>query len=176
MIDNEPHVPPFTDSVSLLASTIDSAMDLLSTIIIFAAGWYISHVGSDTQFTFPTGKRKIEPISIIGTRLDLVVRIRLVLNMTSPLHLTVFSVFMQASFLQVMIESIQRLFQSDLGVAILPRLGMYESHRALFIRPLLADTRFGGVKKAYMLPGALFSSSPWCGCGAGPTRILPCAR
>lgn len=57
---------PITDSVSLLASAIDSAMDLLSTIIIFAASWYISHVGSNTQFAFPTGKRKIEPISIIG--------------------------------------------------------------------------------------------------------------
>ena len=61
-------------SISLLASTVDSAMDLLSTLIIAGTAWWISHEDWKTGFAYPVGKRRLEPVSIV-----------------------VFSVFMQAS-------------------------------------------------------------------------------
>ncbi|GAA5988015.1 hypothetical protein JCM11641_002130 [Rhodosporidiobolus odoratus] len=84
-------------SMSLVASTVDSAMDFLSTLIIFGTSKYIEHRDWKSQYIYPTGKSRMEPLGVL-----------------------VFSVFMISSFLQVLIESIQKLFDPDLDVTVLP--------------------------------------------------------
>jgi len=90
-----------TNSVSLIASTIDSAMDLLSTLIIFFTSRWIAHTDSSTAWRYPAGKKRLEPMGII-----------------------VFSVFMQASFIQVLIESVQRIADKNLQAVDIPRNGL----------------------------------------------------
>ncbi|GAA5886672.1 hypothetical protein JCM5296_005366 [Sporobolomyces johnsonii] len=79
-------------SMSLVASTVDSAMDLLSTLIIYSTAKYIEHKDWKSRYNFPTGKNRMEPLGVL-----------------------VFSVFMISSFLQVFIESAQRLLSPGLG-------------------------------------------------------------
>jgi len=100
-----------TNSVSLIASTIDSAMDLVSTLIIFFTSRWIAHSDEDTSYNYPTGKRRLEPIGII-----------------------VFSVFMQASFIQVLIESIQRLADERQGTVSITKVGLIIMISTIFIK------------------------------------------
>ncbi|KAK8858889.1 hypothetical protein IAR55_003120 [Kwoniella newhampshirensis] len=72
-----------SSSISLTASLVDSALDLLSTFIILGTSWAIG-VKSD-KHKYPAGKRRFEPLGVL-----------------------VFSVAMIASFVQVFIESFQR--------------------------------------------------------------------
>lgn len=76
-----------SNSVSLLASLVDSALDLLSTIIIFGTSRAIAYRSYHTYLMFPTGKKKLEPIGVL-----------------------VFATLMIATFLQVLSESVQRLW------------------------------------------------------------------
>ncbi|GAA5927434.1 cation diffusion facilitator family transporter [Sporobolomyces koalae] len=78
-------------SMSLIASTVDSAMDFLSTLIIFGTSKYIEHKDWKSKYIYPTGKSRMEPLGVL-----------------------VFSVFMISSFLQVFIESVQRILDKDL--------------------------------------------------------------
>ncbi|GAA5928289.1 hypothetical protein JCM1841_001765 [Sporobolomyces salmonicolor] len=78
-------------SMSLVASTVDSAMDFISTLIIFGTAKYIEHKDWKSRYNFPTGKNRMEPLGVL-----------------------VFSVFMISSFLQVFIESVQRLLSPEL--------------------------------------------------------------
>ncbi|GAA5890932.1 hypothetical protein JCM16303_004798, partial [Sporobolomyces ruberrimus] len=78
-------------SMSLIASTVDSAMDFLSTLIIFGTSRFIEHKDWKSKYIYPTGKSRMEPLGVL-----------------------VFSVFMISSFLQVFIESIQRIMDKDL--------------------------------------------------------------
>ncbi|GAA5904655.1 cation diffusion facilitator family transporter [Sporobolomyces salmoneus] len=78
-------------SMSLIASTVDSAMDFLSTLIIFGTARYIEHKDWKSKYIYPTGKSRMEPLGVL-----------------------VFSVFMISSFLQVFIESVQRILDKDL--------------------------------------------------------------
>lgn len=86
-----------SNSMSLIASTVDSAMDLLSTLIIFSASRFIALPSSE----FPTGKRRMEPLSIL-----------------------VFSVIMISAFLQVFLESARRMLDPDLQPAEIPPSGI----------------------------------------------------
>ncbi|KAM0788851.1 hypothetical protein ACM66B_002936 [Microbotryomycetes sp. NB124-2] len=91
-----------SNSVSLVASTVDSAMDFLSTLIIFGANKVIQHKSWRSTYHYPTGKKRMEPMSVV-----------------------VFSVFMVSSFVQVAIESLQRLFARDAaGPATIPPIGL----------------------------------------------------
>lgn len=47
-----------TSSVSLIASLVDSALDLLSTLIIFATSKLIAHRSFQTVYKYPVGKRR----------------------------------------------------------------------------------------------------------------------
>lgn len=47
-----------TSSVSLIASLVDSALDLLSTLIIFATSKMIAHRSFQTVYKYPVGKRR----------------------------------------------------------------------------------------------------------------------
>ncbi|OCF37003.1 hypothetical protein I316_00907 [Kwoniella heveanensis BCC8398] len=73
----------YSSSISLTASLVDSALDLLSTLIILATSWAIG-IKTD-RHKYPAGKRRFEPLGVL-----------------------IFSVAMIASFVQVFIESFQR--------------------------------------------------------------------
>ena len=83
-----------SNSLSLLASAVDSAMDFLSTFIIF-----FTARAADTQDMdhYPVGKKRMEPLGV-----------------------AIFAVAMISSFVQVAIEAIQRLFNKKLALVDLP--------------------------------------------------------
>ncbi|QUC22940.1 uncharacterized protein UV8b_07181 [Ustilaginoidea virens] len=75
-----------TGSLSLLASLVDSALDLLCTLIIWSTNRIVLWRLSALRKRFPVGKRRLEPMGIL-----------------------VFSIIMVISFLQILQESVQRL-------------------------------------------------------------------
>ncbi|KAG0051857.1 hypothetical protein BGZ83_003258 [Gryganskiella cystojenkinii] len=94
-----------SDSLAVLASMIDSLMDLLSGAII----WYSARLRDNTSdgHRYPVGKARMEPLGII-----------------------VFAAVMVTSFMQVMLQSFERLVEGseeppvDLGVIILSLLAL----------------------------------------------------
>lgn len=54
-----------SSSVSLLASTVDSAMDFLSTLIIYGTSRVIASRTWKSQYHFPTGKKRMEPMGVV---------------------------------------------------------------------------------------------------------------
>ncbi|GAA5987064.1 hypothetical protein JCM10908_001011 [Rhodotorula pacifica] len=84
-------------SMSLIASTVDSAMDFLSTLIVLGTSRYIEHKDWKSKYVYPTGKQRMEPLGVL-----------------------VFSVAMIASFLQVFIESINRMLDKNLEAPHIP--------------------------------------------------------
>ncbi|KAG0258955.1 hypothetical protein BG011_002958 [Mortierella polycephala] len=94
-----------SDSLAVLASMIDSLMDLLSSAII----WYSARLRSNTldRHIYPVGKARMEPLGII-----------------------VFAVVMVTSFMQVMVQAFERLLVGsaeppvDLSVTILLLLAL----------------------------------------------------
>ncbi|RYO78866.1 hypothetical protein DL766_010307 [Monosporascus sp. MC13-8B] len=70
-------------SMSVLASLVDAVLDFLSTVIVWTTTWLISR---QDQYAYPVGRRRLEPLGVL-----------------------VFSVIMITSFVQVALESIQRL-------------------------------------------------------------------
>ncbi|KAI4120577.1 MAG: hypothetical protein LQ338_006913 [Usnochroma carphineum] len=76
----------FSSSLSLIASLVDSALDLLCTLIVWTTnklvGWRIKRL----RKKFPVGRRRLEPLGIL-----------------------VFSIIMVISFLQILQESIKKL-------------------------------------------------------------------
>ncbi|KAF9138030.1 hypothetical protein BGX30_009668 [Mortierella sp. GBA39] len=94
-----------SDSLAVLASMIDSLMDLLSGAII----WYSARLRSNTTdgHRYPVGKARMEPLGII-----------------------VFAAVMVTSFMQVMLQAFERLVEGseeppvDLGLVILLLLAL----------------------------------------------------
>ncbi|GJJ69676.1 hypothetical protein EMPS_02024 [Entomortierella parvispora] len=94
-----------SDSLAVLASMIDSLMDLLSGAII----WYSARLRNNTsdEHRYPVGKARMEPLGII-----------------------VFAAVMVTSFMQVMLQAFERLVAGseeppvDLGVIILTLLAV----------------------------------------------------
>ncbi|KAI1259652.1 hypothetical protein F5Y18DRAFT_293051 [Xylariaceae sp. FL1019] len=74
-------------SMSVLASLVDAALDFLSTVIVWVITVLISR---QDQYRYPVGRRRLEPLGVL-----------------------VFSVIMITSFVQVALESIQRLAAPD---------------------------------------------------------------
>jgi len=74
-------------SMSVLASLVDSVLDFLSTVIVWTTTVLISR---QDQYKYPVGRRRLEPLGVL-----------------------VFSVIMITSFVQVALESIQRLASPD---------------------------------------------------------------
>ncbi|KAL5406509.1 hypothetical protein PMIN03_007752 [Paraphaeosphaeria minitans] len=88
----------WSNSLSLIASLVDSALDLLCTIIIWSTnrlvGWKLDRL----KARFPVGRRRLEPIGILA-----------------------FSIIMIVSFLQILQESVSKLLPSgDHTTATLP--------------------------------------------------------
>ncbi len=50
-------------SLSVIASTVDSFLDLLSGFVLFVASWFIS--GRNSGFNFPGGTSRIEPLAVL---------------------------------------------------------------------------------------------------------------
>ncbi|KAJ7163257.1 hypothetical protein C8R46DRAFT_336468 [Mycena filopes] len=80
----------FSNSISLLASFVDSALDFLSTLIIWGADFAAKR--EDRGAKYPTGKKRFEPLGVL-----------------------IFSVCMIASFSQVLVESLKKLFGEETG-------------------------------------------------------------
>lgn len=76
----------FSSSLSLIASTVDSALDLLCTIIIWTTNRLVQWRLSSLQRRFPVGRRRLEPLGIL-----------------------VFSVLMIISFAQIFQEAMGKL-------------------------------------------------------------------
>jgi cation diffusion facilitator family transporter len=74
-------------SMSVLASLVDAVLDFLSTVIVWTTTVLISR---QDQYKYPVGRRRLEPLGVL-----------------------VFSVIMITSFVQVGLESIQRLASPD---------------------------------------------------------------
>jgi divalent metal cation (Fe/Co/Zn/Cd) transporter len=76
-----------TSSLSVLASLVDGALDLLSTIIVWTTTMLIAR---QDHYRYPVGRRRLEPIGVL-----------------------VFSIVMVTSFFQVALESFSRLNSGD---------------------------------------------------------------
>ncbi|KAI1844321.1 hypothetical protein JX265_007841 [Neoarthrinium moseri] len=74
-------------SMSVLASLVDAVLDFLSTVIVWVTTLLISR---QDQYKYPVGRRRLEPLGVL-----------------------VFSVIMITSFVQVGLQSIQRLASPD---------------------------------------------------------------
>ncbi|KAK4934278.1 hypothetical protein LTR10_024403 [Elasticomyces elasticus] len=91
-----------SSSLSLVASLVDSALDLLCTTIIWSTNRLVTWRLVALERTFPVGRRRLEPIGIL-----------------------VFSIIMIISFVQVLQESVEKLLpHSPHGVATLPPIAI----------------------------------------------------
>ncbi|KAB8232728.1 hypothetical protein ETB97_010467 [Aspergillus alliaceus] len=80
-------VMSMTNSLSVLASLVDGALDFLSTAIVWVA---TTLVRKDDRHSYPISRRRLEPLSVL-----------------------VFAVVMMTSFVQVAITSLSQLISSD---------------------------------------------------------------
>ncbi|KAL8728477.1 MAG: hypothetical protein Q9166_005375 [cf. Caloplaca sp. 2 TL-2023] len=92
----------YSSSLSLIASLVDSALDLLCTLIVWTTnklvGWRIKKL----RKKFPVGRRRLEPLGIL-----------------------VFSIIMVISFLQILQESVKKMLPGGEKVAAgLPALAI----------------------------------------------------
>ncbi|KAL2043469.1 hypothetical protein N7G274_003776 [Stereocaulon virgatum] len=76
----------FSSSLSLIASLVDSALDLLCTLIVWTTNKLVAWKIRRLQHKFPVGRRRLEPLGIL-----------------------VFSIIMIVSFLQILQESVTKL-------------------------------------------------------------------
>ena len=84
-----------TNSLSMTASLVDSALDFTSTIIVFTVSRLIAHRSSNTTYIFPVGKNRLEPIGVL-----------------------VFAVIMIVSFVQVIGEAVKHLLHAKQNDAV----------------------------------------------------------
>ena len=75
-----------SNSLSLIASLVDSALDLLCTLIVWTTNRLVGWRLNSLQEKFPVGRRRLEPLGIL-----------------------VFSIIMVISFLQILHESVTKL-------------------------------------------------------------------
>lgn len=78
----------FISSLSLVASTTDSALDLFCIFIVWSTNQIVKWRLASVERRFPVGYRRMKPLGIL-----------------------VFSVIMVISFLQILQESVQKLMQ-----------------------------------------------------------------
>ncbi|KAF2111998.1 hypothetical protein BDV96DRAFT_498196 [Lophiotrema nucula] len=102
----------YSSSLSLIASLVDSALDLLCTIIIWVTNKIVSWKLTRLKKKFPVGRRRLEPLGIL-----------------------VFSIIMVVSFLQVLEESVQKLLPSgDHKVAQLPPAAIFSMVATIVVK------------------------------------------
>lgn len=89
-----------TDSLSIVASLVDSVLDFLSTFIIYIANRLSTTESWQARLAYPIGRAKLEPLGIL-----------------------VFSVLIIVSFFQVGLESFKKLFLSTPDQRIVVEIG-----------------------------------------------------
>jgi len=87
----------YSSSLSLIASLVDSTLDLLCIGIVFATNKLVQWRLDSLRRKFPVGRRRLEPLGIL-----------------------VFSIIMIISFVQILQESVVRLMSNDHNTATLP--------------------------------------------------------
>lgn len=81
----------YSSSLSLVASLVDSALDLLCTVIVYTTHKLVRWRLNQLRRKFPVGRRRLEPLGIL-----------------------VFSIIMIISFIQILQESFQKLISKGL--------------------------------------------------------------
>ena len=81
-----------SSSLSLIASLVDSALDLLCTAIVWTTNRLVQWKMKGLEKRFPVGRRRLEPLGIL-----------------------VFSVIMIISFVQILQESVEKLYNGITG-------------------------------------------------------------
>ncbi|KAK9381065.1 cation efflux family-domain-containing protein [Kockiozyma suomiensis] len=79
-----------TNSISVIASLVDSALDFLCTTIIWLSTSMAESRNSSIRFKYPVGRSRLEPIGVL-----------------------IFSIIIIVSFLQVAVEAVQRLYSGS---------------------------------------------------------------
>ena len=91
-----------SSSLSLIASLLDSALDLLCTVIVWTTNRMVAWRLESLSRRFPVGRRRLEPLGIL-----------------------VFSIIMVISFLQILQESVTKLLPNgDHSIATLPAIAI----------------------------------------------------
>lgn len=90
-----------TGSLSLVASLVDSALDLLCTLIVWTTNKLVQWRLNALQKRFPVGRRRLEPLGIL-----------------------VFSIIMIISFVQILQESVQKLLPLEGTAEKLPAVAI----------------------------------------------------
>ena len=107
-----------SNSVSLMASLVDSALDLLCTVVIYMTSKASAYRSWHTFYQYPVGKRRLEPLGVL-----------------------IFSVLMVVSFLQVLLESIDRLWvvwrEQTVPDTGLPQIGIVFMVLTIVIKSLM---------------------------------------
>lgn len=111
----------FSSSLSLIASTVDSALDLLCTMIVWSTNRLVQWRLNSLQRRFPVGRRRLEPLGIL-----------------------VFSIFMILSFAQIFQEAVQKLMpQGDHETVVLGTLAMSAMGATILVKGIIW---FGCIK------------------------------
>ncbi|KAK2592389.1 hypothetical protein QQS21_009908 [Conoideocrella luteorostrata] len=103
-----------TGSLSLLASLVDSALDLLCTLIIWSTNKIVLWRLNALRRRFPVGKRRLEPIGIL-----------------------VFSIIMVISFLQILEESVQRMMPPHAQIEVLSTVAIISLVATIVIKGVI---------------------------------------
>ena len=90
-----------SSSLSLIASLVDSALDLLCTLIIWGTNQLVQWRLNALQKKFPVGRRRLEPLGIL-----------------------VFSIIMVLSFAQILQESVEKLLPMEGKAEELPAIAV----------------------------------------------------
>ncbi|KAF2083695.1 hypothetical protein K490DRAFT_60261 [Saccharata proteae CBS 121410] len=91
----------FSSSLSLIASLVDSALDLLCTVIVWTTNRLVKWRLDKLSAKFPVGRKRLEPLGIL-----------------------VFSIIMIVSFLQILQESVSKIMGGPKDAAPLPAIAV----------------------------------------------------
>jgi len=105
----------WSNSLSLIASLVDSALDLLCTMIIWTTNRLVGWRLDKLKKKFPVGRRRLEPIGIL-----------------------VFSIIMVISFMQILKESVEKLLPSGKHeVAELPPAAIFAMVATIVVKGII---------------------------------------
>lgn len=104
-----------SSSLSLIASLLDSALDLLCTVIVWTTNKLVSWRLDSLSRRFPVGRQRLEPLGIL-----------------------VFSIIMVISFVQILQESVQKLLPNgDHEIATLPAVAIGSMAGTIVIKGII---------------------------------------
>lgn len=105
----------YSSSLSLVASLVDSALDLMCTLIVWTTNKLVQWRLRGLQRRFPVGRRRLEPLGIL-----------------------VFSVIMVISFLQILQESVEKLLPNgDHSLANLPNTAIFAMAATIVVKGII---------------------------------------